>query len=121
MGLIASYTIDLFTINHVLLWALFGALFARSRMGIWGALALGLFVGLSWELAEVWIEQLLGFREPWANRWLADPLADIFGTFCGWAMANWYRLRSQKSATGRMNPVMEQAPVATGQKTGSQR
>ena len=87
MWLVDNYVIDLFTIYHVLLWASFGLLMARFRMGLFASLGLGLLVGISWEIAELlWIEPWLGFREPWLNRAVADPIADVLGTWLGWEM-----------------------------------
>jgi hypothetical protein len=83
--LVASHTVDWFTLYHFLLWGLFAALFRlRTNASLTATLLFALTLGIGWEIAEVYIEQALSFHEPFWNRWLTDPLADGLGAASGW-------------------------------------
>jgi hypothetical protein len=79
-----QYLVDWWTLWHILGWAT--ACLAFSKVGfskpaiVLGALA----AGLCWEcLEQALVEPWLGFREPWWNRWLSDPAADLTGSLLG--------------------------------------
>lgn len=88
MILIDAYLIDRWTLVHILLWSLFGWWALRSKEApLLVTLMCGLVIGLAWEVMEMYIEILWGFREPFWNRWLFDPASDVLGTFIGWMIA----------------------------------
>ncbi len=88
MGSRLTYLIDKWVIGHILLWAVFGWwAWSRKDAGLGITLLCGLFLGLTWEVLERYIEILVGFREYPLNSWLVDPVSDVFGTFLGWVTA----------------------------------
>ncbi len=93
--LVATYTIDWFTIYHFLLWSCFGALlFWILECRVWTTVIVGLGLGLGWEVYEAlhW-EAFFNFHEPFWNRWLTDPIADVSGIVFGrWICKLWKRL-----------------------------
>lgn len=88
LTLINTYLVDYFTLGHIALWAVFGWWALRSKeAGLGTTLLCGLVIGLSWEVLEMYVEILIGFREPFWNRFFFDPLADFLGAGLGWAIA----------------------------------
>lgn len=77
--------LDAWTLVHFLGWALATA-YVRSRTGMsWQAcLVGGLAAGLGWELLEPYTAGVwFGVEETVANRWFADPVADVAGAALG--------------------------------------
>lgn len=84
------YFLDLWSLGHLALWAVFG-FWSAKRLGdlsrrerLVFCAAIGLYLGGLWEAFE-WlaVEPLLGFAEPWHNRLVSDMFMDLIGTLFG--------------------------------------
>lgn len=79
------YFVDVWSAVHALECAAAAAILSRwVRPRVAALIVLGLALG--WEVAEpLTVEVWFGFKEPWFNRWLSDPLADLLGvTYFFW-------------------------------------
>ena len=83
--LLKNYIIDIWTIGHILFWAIsFFIITTCFRLKQFkDILKLGLISAFAWECLENNIEIVMGFREPFLNRWVTDPIADLLGSFLG--------------------------------------
>jgi len=82
------YLFDMWTAIHFVGWL--GVAFTLVRVGLrpYLVVALLLFLSVGWEFIEpLTVEKILGFKEPWYNRWITDILADVFGIAIGVRLA----------------------------------
>jgi hypothetical protein len=91
-----NYTIDLWTLWHAIGFGAVAAALIATGMPAGRAVVWTIAVGLAWEVVEAnAVEPWLGFREPFWNRYLTDPLADALGAAAGAAVGCRARARTQ--------------------------
>jgi hypothetical protein len=77
-----QYLFDTWSLIHFLGWGVATAFI--PRMYVAKAILMAVMIGTSWELFELAVaEPYLRFAEPWYNRWITDPIANISGAVMG--------------------------------------
>lgn len=102
------YSWDWWSWTHLAFFELLAFAAIATGGSKWRVVLLVFGVGLGWEVFEAAVvEPMMGFREPWYNRWLSDPIADLAGAVCGALAAA--LLPSRTAAESRQAPPILQS------------
>lgn len=75
-------------LQHFLTWfSLFVLASSLEEIQVHTVIVLGAVTAVGWELLERKLESMYGKpHEPWWDRWVLDPIADLSGSFAGWSI-----------------------------------
>ncbi len=98
--LVDSYAVDWWTLGHFFGWFCGGVLLAifigvanpwlSNHELMIPVVLTGMMLGFGWEMVELLaVEPLAGWHEPWLNRFVFDPLANLTGLLTAtWMIKN---------------------------------
>lgn len=101
LACLPSGLVDAWTVSHILCWALLAvSLRHRASLDSISTTLVCVLVAICWEWAEPYTAEVwFSFHEPWWNRWITDPLADLIGTGLGLCLMGPYQGSPKESNT----------------------